>query len=290
MSDSSTSSTSIKSIRHQKILDEAADNPEASLEDIAAEIPSATAELVERVLEKYGDPADADSDIDTHSPPEPELPDTAEDHVAESANSGEDEDSPETETETEGEVDEEPQPDIDALSEKERATLRAIHEHPDATQREIADVLDVSGATVSNRVNALPGFDWEARESFTAAIFGDTDSAPSADTGAESEPTAIADGATSATSDAPDPDGETETDMNDQQAGTSRADIDSTTVEQLSDRLTNIEEQLETMRHHDDGQSLADDPELTHKVVHACLESDVISEDEELRLLRVLLD
>jgi hypothetical protein len=31
------------------------------------------------------------------------------------------------------------------------------------------------------------------------------------------------------------------------------------------------------------------DPELAHKVVHACLNSDRISEEEELRLLKQLM-
>lgn len=31
------------------------------------------------------------------------------------------------------------------------------------------------------------------------------------------------------------------------------------------------------------------DPELAHKVMHACLKADTISEDEELRIVRALI-
>lgn len=44
---------------HKLILDVAASSPEKSMEGIATELSGATTELVERVLEEYGDPADS---------------------------------------------------------------------------------------------------------------------------------------------------------------------------------------------------------------------------------------
>src|SRR6056297_20464 len=46
-----------KSMRHKQILDAAADEPDASISDLARAVPSATPDLVERVLEEHGDPA-----------------------------------------------------------------------------------------------------------------------------------------------------------------------------------------------------------------------------------------
>jgi putative heme iron utilization protein len=280
MSDSTTSSTNVKSIRHQKILDLAADQPDASLEDIAAEIPSATADLVDRVLDKYGDPANSDTtdDIDAAAaeattatePPEHEPSDNA--------------------TESSTSEDADARPAVEDLTAKERETLRAIATHPDATQRDLAEILDISAATISNRVNAIPGFDWATRAAFTADLFDDAD-LESASMHPESTTTpAIADGATVTNEKSSTTDPDTDEAATDDGVQPPASAMTQTTVEQLSDRLTTIEEQLETI----DRENTADDapftdPDLAHKVVHACLNSDAISEEEELRILRALL-
>lgn len=49
-----------------QILDLVREHPDASLDEITDEIPSATADLVERILEQYGDSAAEDT------PSEPE--------------------------------------------------------------------------------------------------------------------------------------------------------------------------------------------------------------------------
>jgi len=54
----------VKSVRHKHILDTAAEHPDASMEELASMVPSATTDLVERVLDKYGDPAEDGPDDD----------------------------------------------------------------------------------------------------------------------------------------------------------------------------------------------------------------------------------
>lgn len=128
---------------HQRIMDVAAEQPDASLGEIADAVPGAQTGMVERVLDEYGDPADTD-----------------ESESAESAH-----DSGES------------VPDLDALTEKQRETMYAIQASPEATQRELADTLDVSAATISQRVNGISGFQWSQRESFANAVIDAQDGA-----------------------------------------------------------------------------------------------------------------
>lgn len=143
MSKSDSTVTLPKSMRHKRILDVAAENPDASLAELADGVPSATVDLVENILEEYGDPADTE--------PEPQPQESA---------------SPPTPDET--------PPDPDELSSSQRQTLQAIHENPEATQRELGDLLGVSPSTICTRVNAIPGFDWENRTTFTTTMFDTT--------------------------------------------------------------------------------------------------------------------
>jgi DNA-binding CsgD family transcriptional regulator len=64
-----------------------------------------------------------------------------------------------------------PSPTREDLSAKQRETLREIHEEPTATQREIGETLNVSAATISNRLSDIPGFDWQNRENFVSNLF-----------------------------------------------------------------------------------------------------------------------
>lgn len=89
-----------RAVIHKRILDVAADRPDAPLEELAGEIPSATPELVERVLDEYGDPADDPG----------ALTDTADSSTTQ----------------------EPPDPTLEDLSETQRETLRAIDDHPTA--------------------------------------------------------------------------------------------------------------------------------------------------------------
>lgn len=212
-----------KSMRHKRILDAAEDNPASSIEELADNVPSATADLVENVLEEYGDPADSD------------LADT----------------SSETLPTTEAEPTDTPAfPDLDALSVVQRETLQAIRENPDATQRELGDRLEVSPATVSNRVNAIPNFVWDDRTTIVATILDTPDTADD----------------TSMTS----------TNGTETQAETER-----------QEHSTNIEEQPATETH-ESSESAFDDPEFAYKILRACMDSEEITEDEERRLFTEL--
>jgi transcriptional regulator with XRE-family HTH domain len=130
-----------RAVIHKRILDSAASEPDASLEALAAGVAGASPDLVERVLDEYGDPGDS----------EPAAPETTEEPAM---------------------PDQTPQTTAD-LDEKERATLETIAEHPEATQAELADVLGVSRATVNKRLNAIEGFEWADRQAFVASVLED---------------------------------------------------------------------------------------------------------------------
>lgn len=213
-----------KSIRQKQILDLATEQPDASLEELAAEIPSATAELVENVLKEYGDPA-KDQSESAPDTPNPQM--IHENHHL----------SP------------------DDLTKKELETLYAIREHPEASQRELAKVLDISGATISDRVNSIEGFDWAERQSFAEAVLKNGSDAT----------------------------------VQDRKMRDTDADYEAT-LDQLVERITAVEQRLEESANDSDSSAGFDNPELIHKVAHASLRSDAITEDEELRILKVLVN
>lgn len=271
-----------KSVRHKQILEAAAAQPEASYEELADSIPSATGDLVENVLEKYGDPAD-ENDDDT-LPHEP-LSDAI----------------------TPSSV-----PTLEDLSEIELETLQLIHDQPDATQQELADELDLTPAAICSRVKDIPGFDWAHREDFTTLLFEpaspkaegpqpdlDTDTSDTSSLSTDtptSEPTDT-DEESVATSMEPDSTRlhREAAQQNQPMPTPSPTDTDPTasgesaSIDELAARIDSIETQLETIDS-TETQSPLSDPELAHKVIHACLESDAISTEEELALLRALLD
>lgn len=224
MSKSKNQRTVPRSMRHKQVLDVAENEPDASLEAIADEVPSATPELVERVLEEYGDPADSPS----ASTPEGE-----------------------------GESNVHPTdfPDPDDLSEEQCEILELIRDHPESTQSELAEKLDVSHTTVSNRANSIDGFEWANRQTFVENVLENKPSqSPSEDSqmsvnGSESR--------------------ETNTD--------------------LRQRVTAIEQQIEAVTDNEGGCTIFDDLDLTHKIVHACLESDSITEDDERKIVEGML-
>jgi len=197
---------------HCKILEAAEARPDASLEELAAEVSGATSSLVDRVLDEYGDPCQPSSDT------EPAM----KQHDS--------------------------HPRLEDLTETQQETLVAIRDHPDATQRELADMLGVSSATISQRLSSIDGFEWEDREQFVDTLVGKGSKTPDGGTMAVPERDA---------------------------------------VDRLDERISRIEERLEDRS---DGPVAAfDDPELVHKVVHACMASDGITEEEELRILREIL-
>ena len=232
-----------KSIRHKQILNIAEDRPDASIEEIADDVPSATADLVENVLDEYGDPevnGNGDSSTvangDSSAPQSTEL----EDQQPEDPGSNSE--------------DSEKRIDLSLVNDRQRKVLELIHERPEATQREIGEQLAVTAATVSNRVNAIPGFEWTDREEIVNELFGDP------------------------------PDGTAETTTMPTNDQTSTSDGDD-----LSDRVSQIEQQLNGAPTDNSVDGSIDDPELLHKVFRACFESDSISEVEEREVLKTLM-
>lgn len=277
-----------KAMRHKQILDIAAAQPDASLDAIADEVPSATADLVEHVLEEYGDPAMSEADTQEGTDTDPGAGEATADPRSEAGDSqftkwspgdaGDaanadavaDPDDPATgngeptanetatgdgESTADGETDLRPA----ELTDKQRAVLRAIADRPQATQRELGEELGISAATVSTRVNNIEGFDWHNRQAIGATLSipsaPESDEAPTDMTANESEPT----------------------------------DGTADSIDQLHERMAAIERQLDELTAVDDRQAGLADPELLHKVLRACFESESLSEDEELQLVKELL-
>jgi len=252
-------------------------------------VPSATTELVEELLDKHGDPAtdsgesSASEAADPSDTPDdkPEPSDNEDAH----GNRNDDATTPETGRQGSETTATDEYPSADALSVKQRETLRVIAEQPDATQAEVAEQLGVSAPTVSNRVNSVDGFDWAQREAFVAAVFG-TDAADSGSGDEAPSPGGMtADGGT-ASSDEPESE---ETPPADGTAA-AEATVSGTELQRLDDRLSGLEEQLDAIEaEREEPDSALADPELLHKVVHACLESETITEEEELRIIQSLM-
>lgn len=255
-----------KSMRQKRILDAAAENPDASVRDIAAMVPTATTNLVEDVLETYGDPATEDEEY-PESVANGEGPATtspgwstgqSNESLGQATDGGGSEYSTDKQTteqsaqESKETSDGDDDPSPAALTAKQREVLRAIADRPAATQRELAAELGVSASTVSNHANSIEGFDWDERRSFVESLF-DTDLS----------------GHTGRTDDTP--------------AG---RDVQSK-LEELAERFSELERQVESLE--GEGHVAFDDPDLAHKVVHACMRAETISEEEELQILRSIL-
>jgi transcriptional regulator with XRE-family HTH domain len=247
---------------HKKILDAAESYPGASMEEIADGIGGASTELVERVLDQYGDPAgdegdgtgaesrdgqdtteiQADQNMDRHD---------SRNEPGEGSSTG---DTPEPDRS----MDENWRTDENhtELTEKQLKTLRLIERDPDASQSEIAEEFDVTRATISRWLNDIPGFRWGRRDEIASEILN----------GGE----------------IPETDGtkDPETDGSEGVEG----------LGALHERLDALEERIERMDDSPAAESPGIGPELAHKVVHASMKSDLITEEEELQLLRELMD
>jgi DNA-binding CsgD family transcriptional regulator len=253
-----------KSMRHKQVLDVAEKNPGASVEELASMVPSATAELVEHVLEEYGDPATTTESEEEPASTEENTADSDEssDQTAATAN-----DTVGAESSEERASEDSEYPEPEALSEKQREVLAVIAAHPEATQREIGKQLGVSGSTVSNRVNSIEEFEWSDRASFVDAVYSESPSPETTADGGVTDETASSETVNSATPD-------------------TTVDIE-TELTRLEERIADLEA---TLTDETSETAAFSDPELVHKVVHACMESDSISEAEELRILQSLLE
>lgn len=205
-------------------------------------------------------------------------------------------------------------PDQSELTQKERKTLRTIARRPTATQKHIADELGVSRATVSNRVNAIPGFEWANRDTFVTEVVGEPDShSEQATTEAPAEPahtgtatssdsTATTDSSTAASQpttsaarangtatasdarSAPDQTNNTREDAPTQHPRV--VDTLETIEHELTKLHASVESEASSQTHA--YEKLRSDGELLHKIVYACINSDRITEDEEMIILEAL--
>lgn len=239
-----------RAVIHKKILDAAESQPDATIEEIAATTSGASPDLVEHVLEEYGDPAAEDEPGGAEST-ETEATETgsAEDEPTAGDPVGEHRDDPEDGANAEARAERHPAPDV-RLSEKQRTTLRAIYDDPEATQRDLAQRFGVSGATICNRVNDIDGFEWSNRESFVTRMV---------ESGALPE---------------------------DEQRSNERP------IGELADRIDELAGRIERLERRPAGRIRfgVEDPELVHKILHACLRSERITEAEELQIITELTD
>lgn len=139
-----------RAVIHKQILEVAKSEPDASMEKIADEIAGATPDLVERVLAEYGDPVDTDQPEETQNPGKYQVGDV-----------------PAEKTECDD------LPSYDQLTAKQQEIIKIIWDHPGATQRELADMLDVTEPTVNVHANSIPGFEWKHRQRQIAELLED---------------------------------------------------------------------------------------------------------------------
>jgi len=248
---------------HKKVLDIARENPNATAGRIAEEVSGVSATFVERILDEYGDPAAngrkdrrvdggpaSNGSEDRSSEPAGDDSSATEAEEPVTDQSGAEAEEPVTD-QSDAEA-EEPVTDPSELTTKQRETLREVYKQPTASQKEISERLDVSRATISKRVNGIPGFDWRNRHAFVERLYGDQ---TTADDGSDLEPR----------------DGPMEQ-----------------SLMELNSRIEELERRVDERRGPAGNDGL--DPELVHKVAHACLEVEHITTDEELEILGRLLD
>ena len=290
-----------RALIHKKILDVAASRPSAPMETIANEVSGATTSIVEKVLEEYGDPGtapDDDSDDEREDVPEPEQ------HEANSVDSGTDHDptmnEPERQSTTRLDLAIEPAD----VTEKQLETLQEIYEHPDATQAALADALGVTSATINQRVNAIDGFSWSQRHEFVETLFdgesdfeddGTLEEPDRVNSEPPSDPVLDRNGNTDGGEDV-----EAETRLDDRPSERPTRSKSAEAPPQNSEFLERLGEQVAQLTHRLEaveetvgtepasGSGVLSDPELTHKVLHACLTADHISEEEELCILKAV--
>lgn len=234
-SDSVPDSTVPRAIIHKKILDAATSRPDVSIEELADDISAASVDLVEQVLDEYGDPAKQESG------------------KALGADSENSETSAETQRDDEviTPADQNPSeiPGIRNVSKRQREILHKIHEQPDATQAELAEQFQVSPATINKQVNSISGFDWDNRQEFVESMVKHGN-------------------------------------LQQKQNAESQQEV-SEQVSELAKQVQTLEERFaEQPRFRD---VILEDPCTVHKVVHACMESNYISEEEELQILKAIL-
>ena len=242
---------------HKQILDTAQSHPTATISEISDLVSGASVDLTERVLHEYGDPGnDPDvtmdnSDTDTSQ----SLKGDAEpSRWAKEGSTPEDED---------GRVPygnssylASDSVDWSELSKKQKETLRAIHENPEATQTELGEMFNVNKSTICQRVNSIEGFNWQLRQPFVNSIFKERD-VKGDHRGTDEYRKLIS-----------------ENKLVEQ-------------VEELSRRIDTIQQEIccDT----DSPDSILTDPDMNHKIIQACIECQNVSDYEVERLIKEVI-
>lgn len=281
-----TQTGSPQALIHKRILDAAEENPSASLSELSAVVSGASESLVNQVLDRYGDPADESATNQTQ--------------------------------ETEATMTPNEQPiDLTTLTEEQKETLEAVKADPNATQREIAEQLDIAAATVSQRLASIDGFDWEDRGKIVAKTFDlqnqssaaasekeeSNEATPSEKTGPNDSPPTHPDqqGSPSEANSIISTQSTTE-DTEDDHPNTSEFETLERQIDGLESRLDTIEaaidskaQELETEIRStitDGGIQSQDgtleDTTLTAKLIRAAVSDDNISEEEEVQIIEAL--
>jgi DNA-binding MarR family transcriptional regulator len=136
------------------------------------------------------------------------------------------------------------------LSDAQRETLQVIADRPEASQRDIAAVLDLSQSTVNNRLNSIKGFEWTQRTEFAAALV-EADGGVESITPTTREPSSTEDQAA------------------------------------VLERLDDLERQLDSLAERK--PEPLEDPDLVRSVLQACFESDAVSTDQERQVVASLM-
>ena len=182
-----------------------------------------------------------------------------------------------------------PTPDDHGLSEKQLQTLQAIYEHPDASQRELANIMDIDHSTVAYRVSTIDDFDWESRQTFVQSFFENG----SHESGSDEEST-IGEGIDAS------PD-EIDFEFREVEGELDRSmDIDSR-IDELNEQLAKFNRQVALFNDQFEqaqdppetvqkavGNSLC--PEVAHRIVQACLDHEEICEEEEQDIIESLFN
>ena len=141
--------------------------------------------------------------------------------------------------------------DPSQFTEKQQQVLRAINERPHATQAELAEEFDVSRATISQRVNAIDGFDWSNRKEFVEIIYQRNDKIMDGDEYQE-----VIDELT-------------------------------TQVDLLFESLDALEQSVDELSSSE--PAVFGDPELVATVIRACIDSEYVTEEQEEQIIRELM-
>lgn len=227
-----------RAVIHRRILDEAESRPTASHPQLAAAIGGASVSLVKRVLNEYGDPGGQRNG---------ETPST-DVRGGGGDTSARERDAEPNCSETPNEF-----PSLTDVSIQQQQTLRGIYDHPDATQRDLAEVLGVSAATVCQRMKSIEGFEWSDRRSFVSKMFGSNEDLPSR--------------ASYRADDGP------------------RTAVDSKRAPQRNGSSGTLP------TGHDEAADFAGiDRSLAHKIIHVCIQSEYISWEEERKIIEGLMN